>query len=327
MNNKSMKKFLRYLRNNKIIELYENFFDKMFDFEKLLYFDEKDVKELVLSDKIVATIKMYEMVNNMTINNTIKNYILSLKDIDAIKYSLRLAVSSSFDNEEEKLKYVKVVSESEKSLRYAWIVANKKEVNSHKDGLECVKIVGNTDEEIGVFLRDLLFDDQFVKRENILNYLEILSTSKEDYIAEYCCDFLKSSSDLDDKKLIECLYILHCAKGKVQAECAYYILKNKKIMERNDGVLIALSIATREEGYQSEKGLLLTLDDELMKKEDASNIIFDAMGEDLLDKEYDSECDLEELFKKRDLNEIINGLTTISDNENVNAKTRVKIMR
>ena len=51
------------------------------------------------------------------------------------------------------------------------------------------------------------------------------------------------------------------------------------------------------------------------------------MNEDVLHEEYNSECTFEELLKVRDLDEIINGLTTISDDEKINNMTKVKVMR
>ena len=112
----------------------------------------------------MCVLKLYEVINNVKVSEDIKEYIDSLEDMEKIKYSLRLSVSSSFDDEELKLSYIDTICQIENDdvVKYAYAVANDKRINSNSNGIEYVKIVGNTKKEISIRIRDLLLQNGFI---------------------------------------------------------------------------------------------------------------------------------------------------------------------
>jgi len=325
MNNINMKKLLRLFRNNNIIELYEDIFDKVFDLKKIVLISDEDAFEIMCNSDIMCVVKLYEVINNVCISEKVKEYIQTINDREKIKYILRLAISNSFDNEELRLNYIDTICEVEdnESIKYAYAVANDKRVNSNENGLEYVRIVGNTKKDISIHIRDLLLQNGFLDDVDAFEFVKTLSYAKEEYIVEYMIS-LYNSKIFEEKIPVEYLSVLLSSKGITQAQYAYDILKNKEMMKRKDGLFIALAIATREETYQAERGYIALTDKNLLEREDASQLIFEIITSDTPDDKLDVECEIREILETKNIDEIIRSLLSIKDEEVITLNTKVK---
>lgn len=304
MLNYKLKTFLKYLRNNKIIEEYEFLFDKIFDFNKLLDLSGESISRICKSLNSAAIV-LYEEVNGINIPDNIFNYIIGLKSKELQKYAVRMATSKY--NSEESLKYIITVCEgaSISSSKYAYSIAMSDKLDENENKCEYIRLVANSDENTSVQMRDLILTNRFLDDSDNLSLLRYLSGENE-YIAKY---MIKLYNDTHSFKY---LHLLSYAIGEVQAAYTYEILKNKELMDEYNGTAIALTVT----GSEADDAYSII---SLIRKGDYYNL--DEKIELILKKDI-KDIDIDELFKSRNLDTIISGLSHISDESDIKIKTK-----
>lgn len=240
----NIKNFFKFLKDNDIIMKYQIVFNRVLSYEELLAINEEDINKIISGSQIDAVIKLYEVINSIEVNQNIKEYILSLDSDEKIKYCLRLAVFDNFDNDLDKMNYVKALNESnEDVVKYAYNIAMSPLYKDTTDRIDYIKMIGKSKEECILSALDILYNPIYRKDEDLYEFMELVSLAKEDYIVEYM-KYL-----FIEKERIPMSYIrtLLCSKGSKQAYYTYKILNDEKALKKDNIDVIAMLIATCED--------------------------------------------------------------------------------
>lgn len=323
MENKNMKRLLNYIKGNDIIKKYQIIFDKYFNFESLLLISDEDVDKIICTDEYFSIINLYEVINDVKIDDDIKQYIHSLEDKEVIKYCLRLSISQEFDNEEKKYEYIKALGKSNRdSVRFAYGIASSKLYIESIDGIDYVRMISGCKGEVALHLIDILHSNKYRNDENFYEFINLVKDTKEAYIAEYMVDLFKNEDSIIERIPVSSMAILMCSKGRKQAYYASNILTNDILIEKGLSNSIAFMIAMCEEEEIAHKAYLTIMDNSIINNDDIMTII-----DNLMEKEnnnYNEEINIIDLLKTRNIEEILKILNTIPDNIQLNSKVKVK---
>lgn len=277
--------------------------------------DDDDVDKIICDNEYYSIANLYEIITGININDDIMKYICSLEENEVIKYCLRLSVSQEFINEEKKFEYIKALSESNSdSVRYAYGVASFKHYINSEDGLSYVKMISKCKSDVLVHLIDILHTKKYREDEELYEFISIVKDAKEGYIAEYMVDLFKNEDTQAKRISIYKMSILMDSKGRKQAYYAKNVLTNEKLIESGTSESFAKVIASCED-------------------EDKANNIYSSIlnGKINMDEILDilnnpsEKVDMISLFKTRNIDEILRVLYSISDNEQIIDKTKVKV--
>lgn len=320
MNNGKLRLFLKYLKDNNIIFEYENLFDKVFDFQKLITLSKKDMDDIF--NNSYPTIRLYEIINNVKIDEKIINYISELKDIKLKKYSLRLAVSNNF-NVDDTLKYINTICNGKEiaSSKYAYSLTLNSKVRNNKNCYDYVELVSNTNNEVSIQIRDFLYIKDYIDNEDCLPFCKKVSQTNKDYIARYMIDLYQYKYDNNTKLDVNYISLLLIPNSNIQAKCVYELLKDDKFLEREDALGCIFLISTTHYDYQAYNAYKAIIDG--MIKENSYN---DLMNIITKEKEIytDGECNLIDVLNTRDLDKLIDTLSLVDDNIKLTNNTKVK---
>lgn len=180
------KKLLKYLKDKDIARKYQIIFDRLFNYESLELITDKEASKIMCENEYESIIRLYEVVNNVKLDEDIKNYIYSLNKPEVIKYSLRLLVSKDFHDDEKKKEYIYALSEScEESIRYAYGIASSKAYINKEDGIEFVKEIGSCNEYIALNLINIVHSEHFINDKNLLKFIKMVKDIEDESIIEY----------------------------------------------------------------------------------------------------------------------------------------------
>ncbi len=304
MLNFKLKMFLKYLRSNRIIEEYEMLFDKMFDYSKLLDLSDDSV-ERIYSNSDIASIILYEEINNIKISDDILCYIRNLNSKELQKYAVRMAISKY--NSIDGLMYIRAVCEADNTIssRYAYAVAMSDKLDNIDDKYDYINFTARSEPDTSVQIRDLIFEGSILKQEDNLELLEYIANEKG-YIAKYMIMLFNDTHSTNN------LCILSHAIGETQARYTYEILSNSKLMGIKNSVFIALLVAQSEidDGYKIISLIRTGNYDNLYEK--VISIL----------KKEEEDIDIEGLFRSRNLDKIIVGLELINSDKDIKRKVK-----
>ncbi len=304
MLNFKLKHFLKYLRSNRVIEDYQLLFDRLFDYSTLLELDDESIGKIYEAGD-GAPIVLYEQIKHIQIPDNIYSYISSLKSKELQKYAVRMAVGKY--NSEDSLRYIMSVCEGKSisSSRYAYSIAVNDKLDKVDNKLEYIDLVANSDEDTSIQMRDLILENGFLEKEDNLALLRAISPEKE-YVARYMIKLYSESKSMNNVPIIS------FAIGETQARYTYELLRNKKVMEQDNSILLAILVAQSEvdDGYK-----VITL----VRDNDCDNLY--ERSRKLLDRE-EQDIDIDELFKSGNLSKIISGLSHVSDSKDIKSKKK-----
>ena len=168
--------------------------------------------------------------------------------------------------------------------------------------------------DVLVHLIDILHTKKYREDEELYEFISIVKDAKEGYIAEYMVDLFKNEDTQAKRISIYKMSILMDSKGRKQAYYAKNVLTNEKLIESGTSESFAKVIASCED-------------------EDKANNIYSSilngkinMGEilDILNNPSEK-VDMISLLKTRNIDEILRVLYSISDDEQIIDKTKVKV--
>ena len=322
MQNTQMKKLLLFIRENHVIKEYESLFDKMFDFESLFKLKNSDVSDIVNSD--MPSVKLYELVNNIKIDDNITDYIYHLKDVNFKKYALRIAASNIINNE-DKFEYIRSLCHSKNvnNARYTYSLIMNDSIRNNENCKEYVDIVSKSNSEVSVQIRDLLFENTFFENDKILDVCKIVSKADKEYIARYMIELYKNKVLSDEAISLEDISVLLYSKGIKQASYTYELLNDDEFINRKDHVLIAFFIANANFDYQAYNGYMAMNNEDIKNKDDILTTIIDLVN---AEKEYysDTDINLKEVIKERDISKLLDALNYIPNGAEINSDMKIK---
>ena len=314
MINKELKDFLKFLKKEKVIEKYEELFDEVFDFDKLITFNKLDTIK-VMYDKDLSAIRLYEIIHRITIDEELINMYLSAKE-EIKKYIIRVIVSDVKDKKE--LISILINGDNASSIKYAYSLTTKDKLKNDDNLKKYVELVASTKEEISYELRELIEDSKEKGVEIPIQFLGILSDIDDLDIFDYVVDLYNEKGDFENN--IHLYMSLSLANSKENANNAFLVLTDENLKDRKDLLYIALSIATCDTEFQSKKGL------EIARKYYDNNDLLVKVLEAVNERNVEGNLEnIMDVLKCRNLDTIIYALTSISDNEEITERVKVKV--
>lgn len=319
MQNAQMKKLLLFLRENNVINEYETLFDKVLNFELLFKLKNSDVTDIINSD--MPSVRLYELINNIKIDDSIIDYIYHIKDINIKKYSLRIAVSNVIPKS-TKLEYVLCLSNSN-NVRYTYSLIMNDKIRNNENCKKYLDIVSKSNSEVSIQIRDLLFENVFLENEKTLDVCKIVSKTNKEYIARYMIELYKNKVLNKEEVKLEDLSILLYSKGLKQTLYTYELLNDNEFINRDDHILIAFFIATAQHDYQAYNGYIAMNNEDIKNKDNILTTIIDIVNKE---KEYECNADinLKNIVKERDLNKLIDALNYIPSDVEISSDMKIK---
>ena len=262
----------RYIEENDIVRLYQMTFDKYLDTKLFSLLNENEINLIINLDKYESIVFLYEKFNNVKIDEEIKKYIYSLSNNEIKRYSLRLSISDEFKTNDRKLDYIKALSESESSaVKFAYGIASTKKYIDSDFGIDYIKLVGKCDDNIMIPLIYFLHSNINIDDNKTLEFVNLLTSVKEEYIATNMISLFKNESIP-----LSHISVLMCSKGSAQTYYAHNILKNVTLVDKGVSTNIAFIIATCEDEEKAYKLYLSSIDEDIIKRDDIVDIIYKA---------------------------------------------------
>lgn len=315
MENRNMKKLLKYIKEYDIVRKYQIIFDKYLDFEKLLLIEDKDLNRVMCNNEYYSLLGLYEIINGIKINDEIKEFICLLDNTEVKKYCLRLSTLQDFDSDEEKFKFIKALSESDSdSVRFTYGVASSKLYINSDDGISYVNMISKCKSDVAIHLLEILHSKKYREDNDLYEFVNIVKDAKDGYIAEYMVDLFKNEDSPLERISIFNIAILMNSKGRRQAYYAKNVLTNEKLIENGISERIAKILVSCEDEGKTSKIYSSILDDKINLDEIINSLNVD----------NEEEINIITLFKMRNIDEILKVLNNIPDNEQIRVKIKVK---
>lgn len=278
---KNKKKLLEYLKNEDIIILYQSSFDKYFDLNKIDLISDKEIDSIICDNKYESVIRLYEVINNVKIDENIKQYICSLSNAKVIRYCLKLAISQDFVNDDLKLEYIKALSLSnEEVVKYTYQVAASKLYNSSDDGIKYVKAAGKCNEVALLSLIHILHSKKYSSDDELLPFMNMVKDVDKDYIIDYMIDLFKNEDSNTERIPLSYMSILISSKGITQASYVNKILIDEELIKRDDISIIALLVSMCEDVDKAYEAYEIIKDNK--NNEQLFDIVFDIVNENTI---------------------------------------------
>ena len=323
MKNSCLKDLLRYIRDNELIKKYFILFEKKLQLKDLINISDSDAKRIYCSsNERIALIKMYEIINKCFFPKNIVEYIINIDSDEIFKYSIKALKSNM--NDDKKLKYIKAASSgySNISSRYAFGLITDAKLKENSE--ELIKMVAKAKDKVSLYLRNILFNESVAFDENIESYVKLIYLDNKDFHAKYATRLIENDEIRKDENCKYYISAIMAGTGHVQTKCVYDYLLNEKCRNSNDSLIIALEIASAKEDYQAIRAKCYAMQDEVIGKKETVSKVCEIIKEELNYK-FEKETTVGELIEKNDLNELLVSLSSVSKNENITEKTKVKI--